>query len=140
MREPTWIQFYYYLCTITKVEIMIVLFSTVLKKANSHMKSLHIQLEISNIPKLTFNLKQKKNSKLWNRSDNGRDLFLYHLKRKRRVMQCRNNLHDPSPLFCVLFKKKLGVWRFCHLHLVTNTSLRQLYYYYVKRCLTEWCI
>lgn len=60
MREPTWIQFYYYLCTITKVEIMIVLFSTVLKKANSQMKSLHIQLEISNIPKLTFNLKQKK--------------------------------------------------------------------------------
>lgn len=50
----------YYLCTITKVEIMIVLFSTVLKKANSQMKSLHIQLEISNIPKLTFNLKQKK--------------------------------------------------------------------------------
>lgn len=44
----------------TKVEIMIVLFSTVLKKANSQMKSLHIQLEISNIPKLTFNLKQKK--------------------------------------------------------------------------------
>lgn len=60
MREPTWIQFYYYLCSITKVEIMIVLFSTVLKKANSQMKSLHIQLEISNIPKLTFNLKQKK--------------------------------------------------------------------------------
>lgn len=73
------------------------------------MKSLHIQLEISNIPKLTFNLKQKKNSKLWNRSDNGRDLFLYHLKRKRRVMQCRNNLQDPSPLFCVLFKKIGGV-------------------------------
>lgn len=133
-------QFYYYLCTITKAEIMIVLFSTVLKKANSQMKSLHIQMEISNIPKLTFNLKQKKTSKLWNRSDNGRVLFLYHLKRKRRVMQCRNNLHDPSPLFCVLFKKKLGVWRFCHLHLVTNTSLRQLYYYYVKRCLTEWHI
>lgn len=39
---------------------MIVLYSTVLKKANSQMKSLHIQLEISNIPKLTFNLKQKK--------------------------------------------------------------------------------
>lgn len=33
----------------------------VLKKANSQMKSLHIQLGISNtsIPKLTFNLKQK---------------------------------------------------------------------------------
>lgn len=32
------------------------------------MKSLYIQLEISNIPELTFNLKQK-NSKLWNRSE-----------------------------------------------------------------------
>lgn len=47
---------------------MIVLFSTVLKKANLQMKSLYIQLEISNIPKLTLNLKQK-NSKLWNRSE-----------------------------------------------------------------------
>lgn len=70
------------------------------------MKSLYIQLEISNIPKLTFNLKQKKTL---NFGIDQRDLFLYQLKRKRRVMQCRNNLQDPSPLFCVLFKKIGGV-------------------------------
>lgn len=69
------------------------------------MKSLYIQLEISNIPKLTLNLKQK----TLNFGIDQRDLFLYQLKRKRRVMQCRNNLQDPSPLFCVLFKKIGGV-------------------------------